>query len=57
MSNHKINHSSDVNNQNLSQMYMHKLKSIQCARIYSVIGLNDSKFFEKLIIVRLRFAF
>ena len=53
---HKINHSSDVNNLNLAKMYMHKLKSIWSATIYTVIGLNDRQLFEKLIIVLLRFA-
>ena len=43
---HKINHSSDVNNPNLAHMCMHKLKSVQCATIYTVIGLNDRQLFE-----------
>ena len=47
----KKNHSSDVNNQNLEQIYIDKLEKFESARIYAMVEVNDRSFFEKLIFV------
>ena len=43
------NHSSDVNNQNLEQMYMDKLTGMQLERIHTMIRLNERQLFGKAI--------
>ena len=41
------NHSSDVNNQNLEQLYMDKFMNVQIARIHKMIGLKNLQLLGK----------